>query len=338
MPSVLFGDLPLVTSEAELAAVKAENPNLDPYFVASGCCQQRRALFETLWPAFQLYADSNFLEQLSQCGKFHQRAWEMYLCNVLLDKGFSLSEGRNLNPPVPRNEGPDFVVNGSLYIECVTPTAGDANNPDALPAPIISTPETPIFVQIAGDVSHHDKLAALRIQCLSPRENLLTEDRLLLRITQAIQAKVDQHRRWQEKGWFSSATPYIIAVNTSTLEYPGDPQMPYVLKVLFGAHYQCLTYPSSSGGKSSHWQFRASVQRSSGSDVAVNLFASDALRQVNGILFSDNTVLNHLTFPDRECLLVINQFAINPIPPDFASRFSGWNARLDGENIIVEKR
>lgn len=44
MPSILFGDLPLVTSESELDAEKASHPDCDPYFIASGCIERRREL------------------------------------------------------------------------------------------------------------------------------------------------------------------------------------------------------------------------------------------------------------------------------------------------------
>lgn len=92
MPSILFGDLPLVTSESELDAEKASHPDCDPYFIASGCIERRRELFEALWPAFEPYADPNFLQELRK--HFHQRTWEMYLCNVLLQKGLPAASRR----------------------------------------------------------------------------------------------------------------------------------------------------------------------------------------------------------------------------------------------------
>ncbi|MDL2285857.1 hypothetical protein LJC24_00265 [Desulfococcaceae bacterium OttesenSCG-928-F15] len=303
MNSALFGDLPLVTSETELEDVKAANPELDPYFVASGCILERRKLFEVLWPAFKPYADPHFLSDLRK--HFHQRTWEMYLGNVLVNKGSVISSSP---------EGPDFVVNDGLYLECIAPTKGNLNNKDAVPE------------------IHYTRFGEK--PCAFP----LPEREILLRITQAIKEKADKHyNKWRKKSWFRPDLPYVIAINIGDLEHPENPKMPYVVKALFGVSHMYVEFVQGTNYSSYGWQFRNEIQRGSGSSVAVDCFMSSCLSHVSGVLFSNDTVLNHLVYTDRECLFVNNPFTENLIPLDFVSYFNGWEARREGENIILKK-
>jgi hypothetical protein len=301
---MLFGDLPLVSSEAELTALKAAHPDADPCYIASGSIKERRERFESLWPAFTPYADRNFLAELEK--HFHQRSWEMFLGNVLLQKGLPLS---------PHSDaGPDFVIGGDnpVYVECVAPTKGSTSNQDAVPEP--------------RSFGLGEELT------MQP----VPEEQILLRITQAITEKVGKYDSWRAKTWFKPDVPYIIAVNTGELNYPDNPSMQYVLKALFGASHMYLEFAPGSAYRSQGWIFRDAIQRASGSNVAVNQFAGPGLSQVSGILFSDNTVLAHTTFTDLECLLVNNPFAVNPLPDFFTACFNGWKARLDGHAALID--
>ncbi len=89
-------ELPCVENNEELEKVKQRYRKYDPYFIASGCCKERREIFDKLWSNYKSYADSHFLSQIKT--NFHQRSWEMYVGNVLLEKGLNIQ-------CVAKNEG-----------------------------------------------------------------------------------------------------------------------------------------------------------------------------------------------------------------------------------------
>lgn len=305
--SELFSDLPIVSTDDELEKVKREHSSLDPYYIASGCIAERRSHFESLWPAFAPYADSHFLKELKL--KFHQRTWEMYLCNVLLIKKLPIKSN---------DEGPDFIVLSSsgkaiLYIECIAPTKGV--NADAV-APISSTP----FGQ---------PLVLKRV----PEENII------LRITAALKEKADKYRSWAQKDWFDSRVPYVIALNVGDLEYPGNPHMPYALKAVFGIGHPYMNIDVVTQDTQHGWTERPTIERSSGSLVSTNSFLGASIDHVSGILFSDLMVLNHPGEIGTDCLFVNNPFGINPMNDGFSDLFAGWiAAQNDNGSITLRKR
>lgn len=297
----MFENLPFVATDEELDEVKRNNPSMDPYYIASGCCRERRARFEALWPKFEPYADSNFLSELKK--HFHQRTWEMYLCNVLLQKGLSLSYHRINNP--------DFIVkynsaNDSLYIECTAITKGISTNPDGVPELTYGE-----FVDVP-------------------------ENEILLRITQVIKEKSRQYCRWYNSGSIDPDIPYIIAINTGEIGRFDNPYMPYVLKALFGITYQYVCINPTESRPNNVWGSRESIQRSCGGEVAVNAFCNDALSHISGILFSDRMVLSHPNILGADCHIVNNPFAKISLSTEFINLFNSWN--VTGTTLTYTKR
>ena len=299
MSTKLFGELPLVSSNEQLTKVQEEHPLWDKSYVASGCIKERRRFFESLWNKYKPYADRHFLSQIKE--HFSQRAWEMYVANVLLEKGITIQS---------KDEGPDCIVIDNakkhiLYLECIVPERGDS--PDAVPH-FISTP--------------------------FPREPILQavpQDKIMLRITTAIKAKFDQYQRWKDKEWFNKDAPYVIAINTGSFDYPDDSNIPYVPKVLFGVGHPYF----SSDGEDEGWTFRDSIERLSGALVPVTYFMSSAFEDISGILFTNKSVGN---IGKRALLIVNNPFARNPIEEDFLNLFDKWFSDRDKENVTVAKR
>src|SRR3989338_437414 len=158
-------ELPLVETNEELEKIKGLYPRYDSYFIASGCCKERREKFDKLWIKYKPYTDKHFLNQIQT--NFHQRSWEMYIGNVLLEKGLIMQS---------KNEGPDFVIDKTAYVECVAPTKGDPAKPDSVPEMFVATTPEEIripdvlkalfgfqFMQIniktgATNFSHRDKV------------------------------------------------------------------------------------------------------------------------------------------------------------------------------------
>jgi len=294
-------ELPIVSTPEELEKVKVifPPPKYDPYFIASGCIRERREKFEKLWKNFKPYADNHFLNEIRT--NFHQRSWEMYLGNVLLEKGLSIKS---------QNEGPDFVVNDKIYIECVAPTKGDPTKPNSVPEMFVAkTPE---------GICLHD----------------VPVDRMILRITQAVKEKaLNQYGKWKFKNWFSQSTSFVIAVNTGDLEYPEDPSMPNVIKALFGFQFMQINIKT---GKTSYSR-RIEIKKSDNKSVPVNYFVSDSFSFVSGVLFSDKRVLNHPEKIGDDCIFVNNPFSSFPVDQKFAQLFKNWRVEKRNNVIILEK-
>ena len=190
-------ELPFVSTNEELEKVQAMYSEYDPYFIASGCIKERREKIDKLWQKFKPYTDKHFLEEIKK--NFHQRSWEMYIGNVLLSKGLSIKY---------KNEGPDFIVNDDIYIECVASTRGDPNKPDSVP----------------------EMYVARTLEEIQVRD--VPVDKMILRITQAIKDKELQYEKWKEKTWFNQKVSFVIAINTGDLMYPQDRSI--IRQALFG--------------------------------------------------------------------------------------------------------
>ena len=297
--SLFTTELPLVETNEELAKIKQLYPKYDSYFITSGCCKERRDKFDKLWIKYKPYADRHFLSQIQT--SFHQRSWEMYVGNVLLEKKLTIKS---------QNEGPDFVIDNIAYIECVAPTKGDPTKPDSVPEMFVATTPEEIRVQ---DVP---------------------VDKMILRITGVIKDKaLDQYENWKSKTWFNSKIPFVIAVNTGDLSYVEDPSMPNALKALFGFQFQQINVKTGA----SNFSYRDKIEKLNNEPVPVNYFINKDFSFVSGVLFSDKSVLNHPENISEDCIFVNNPFADNPVDKSFSDLFNGWFASKDDAGIHLKK-
>lgn len=296
--SIFTIELPFIETFEELEKIKQMYPEYDPYFIVSGCCKERREIFDKLWVKYKPYADSIFLPQIKT--NFHQRTWEMYFGNVLLEKGLSIRS---------KNEGPDFVIDRIAYIECVAPTKGDPAKPDSVPEMFVAT-----------------KPEEFRVESVPV-------DKMILRITQAIKDKaLDQYTKWKSKNWFDSKMPFIIAINTGDLSHVDNPNMPNVLKALFGFEFKQINIKTGASG----YSHRNEVLKTNIS-VPVNYFVSQDFDFVSGVLFSDTLVLGHPDNIGEDCFFVNNPYAINPVDESFIKYFKNWLAFKDDNGIGLKK-
>jgi len=292
-------ELPIVNTSKELEKVKAMYRNYDPYFITSGCIKERREKFEKLWKNFKPYADSHFLDEIKT--NFHQRSWEMYLGNVLLEKKLSIKS---------QDEGPDFIVNDNIYIECVAPTKGDPTKPNSVPE------------MFAAKMPEEIRVFDVPI------------DQIILRVTQGIKGKaLDQYERWKSKNWFIQSASFVIAVNTGDLEYPEDPSMPNVIKALFGFQFMQINIKT---GKISY-SHRNEIKKSNNKSVTVNYFISDSFSFVSGVLFSNKSVLNHPDNIGEDCIFVNNPFANHPVDRSLVKLFKNWSASKNDKGVSLQK-
>ncbi len=297
--SLFVTELPLVETNEELAKIKKLYPRYDPYFITSGCCEDRREKFDKLWGKYRPYADRHFLNQIKI--NFHQRSWEMYVGNVFLEKKLTIQS---------QNEGPDFVIDNIAYIECVAPTKGDPTKPDSVPEMFVATTLEEICVQ---DVP---------------------VDKIILRITGVIKDKaLDQYENWKSKKWFDSKIPFIIAINTGDLAHVEDSSMPNVLKALFGFQFLQLNIKTDS----TNFSHRDKVEKTNQELVPVNHFINKDFCFMSGVLFSNKTVLNHPENIGEDCIFVNNPFADNPVDESFTKLFKSWVATKDDTKIYLKK-
>ncbi|MDD4358300.1 MAG: hypothetical protein PHY30_00615 [Candidatus Pacebacteria bacterium] len=292
-------ELPLVETNEELEKVKQMYPKYDSYFIASGCCRERREKFDKLWKKYKPYADRHFLNQIRT--SFHQRSWEMYVGNVLLEKKLIIQS---------QNEGPDFVIDNVAYIECVAPTKGDPAKPDSVPEMFVAT-----------------KPEEFRVQDVPV-------DKMILRITQSIKDKaLDQYENWKNKNWFDSKTPFVIAVNTGDLSHIEDPGMPNVLKALFGFQFMQINVKTGA----TNFSHRNEVSKTNNEPVPVNYFTSEEFGFISGVLFSAKIVLNHSENLGDDCVFVNNPFAKNSVNESFVRLFKNWTVNKEDDKLSLKK-
>jgi len=297
--SLFFEELPNVSTNQMLDIVKAHYPAIDPYYLASACTEERKRKFDVLWKNFMPYADRHFRSQAKT--NFHQRTWEMYVGNILLEKKLTIQS---------QSEGPDFIIDKIGYIECVAPTKGNPTKPDSVPEMFVATTPEEIRVQ---DVP---------------------VDKMILRITGVIKDKaLDQYENWKSKKWFDSKIPFIIAVNTGDLSHVEDPSMPNVLKALFGFQFMQINIKTDA----TNFSHRDKVDKSNNESVPVNYFINKDFSFVSGVLFSDKSVLNHPENIGEDCIFVNNPFANNLVDQSFVKLFKNWTASKENDKISLKK-
>ncbi len=259
-----------------------EFPHLDSNYVSAGRIYKNT--IDNLWQKFEPYADNHFRNEIKN--HFYQRVWEMYMGNVLLENGLEIKS---------KNEGPDFIIPGTAYVECVAPTKGADSNADAVPEMPYSN---------------------------NPRNSRLTSisfPKITLRITQSIESKANvQYKNWEGKDWFDSTMPFIIAINTADiLEVNADIDDILIMQSLFGIHGTGFDLKTGDA----RFLIQNNITRANGSEVPVGLFNSQDYKQISGVLFSHNPVVNHLDNIGSDCTFVNNPFAANHVSKDFAKHF-----------------
>ena len=290
-------NIPLSKTNEELDKLKKQFDKYDPYYIVSGSIEERKLNFDKLWGKYKVYADKHFLSQIKY--NFHQRTWEMYLGNVLL-KNFSI---------VSNNEGPDFIIDNTIYIECIAPTKGDSDKINSVPEMTVAKSFSEMIVQN------------------------VPVDKMILRMTQCIKDKaIIQYKNWKTKKWFNKNASFIIAINTGDLgniqDYLG---IPLIIKALFGLQFLQI---NQKGKKSFSWR----NQINKGAGVPVDFFTNNDFDFISGIIFSDSCVINNFDNLGKDCVFVNNPFAVNPVDFNFIEKFKYFDAKIDEDKIEIKKK
>ena len=163
--SSLFDDaIPTVATNAALEILRAEHPDIDPYYLASASISERRQRFEALWEAFEPYADSYLLRRIKT--NFHDCSWEMYVGAMLLAHGMSLEP--------PGDEGPDIRVKSpfKMAIEAIAvdPGTGADAVPEMIMGKVQDVPERQLLLRVTGGLGSklEQHLGHLNSRIVSP--------------------------------------------------------------------------------------------------------------------------------------------------------------------------
>ncbi len=304
--SLFTTELPLVNTNEELERIKTAYPDCDAYFIASGCIKERREKFDNLWNQFKLLLDEHkskiFLSKIKQKGQFHENTWEMYM-GCVLKKYFS-----NVSTS-PKDEGIDFVLNkdktDEIFIEAVACKKGDSA--DAVPNMIVAEKSEDITAQ---DVPH---------------------DEMLLRLSSSIVYKANKYKDFIN----TENKPYVIAVNKGALEHP-DPQIPLVLKCLFGLGYEHF---KEINGQLVYngWTRREFIEKSNGEKISMIFFEKGETDFVSAVIYSPDNILNSPQNIGSDCIIIHNPKAKFLIDIKTFSFLQQWKAEYVGSGLEIKK-
>ncbi len=266
-----------ITSDEELDVIKAQYPDYDDYYVASGSIKERRESFDAMYQIYAPYADKHFLSDLKK--HFHERTWEMYIGYTLIKNGVSFTS---------TNKGPDILIEtpeGKIWIEAVVCNSGDG--PDRVPAMIYG---------VASDVP---------------------DDEMIIRMANSLDAKFKKYQKYINEDIVSVEDKLIIAVNAGIFSHVVDGDMPLILKAIFAIGFRTLSLPiDGKGPVKPGISTRNFIEKKNGSKVATTFFLEKEHASISAVLYTSRTVLNQDEPAGTNIMVVRNPIATNPLPDD----------------------
>ena len=301
---------PIVNTSEELARLQSQYPSLDRAYVALAAhakVQPFRELIESWWGDFEPYADPNFAIEFQT--NFAQRSWELYIGITLLNRGFGLG---------PNRQGqPDFEVldpatgRRLAWIEAISVEKGTG---------IDRVPDTELGKVYDAPI-----------------------DQILLRLANGLETKHKIYVSYIEKGIVKEDEPFVIAINRSELErISADPEIPLILKVLFGIGSLVVEVPISGDPavQLNHWwNSRPSVEKHSKATVDISFFRNQAYMGISAVMYCLSDIFNgpyrSNELGENVCV-VHNPLAKNLLPSDFFSFGSEWREEKEELKKIRE--
>lgn len=207
----------------------------------------------------------------------------MYLTCALLEHSSRLGYTVACMKP-----GPDVLLElkgRRIWIEAITATDGDPAKPDSVIDPDPAKP------------------------------GQIPDEKLVLRYTNAIDAKYRKYLEYVEKGIVAEKDSYVIAVNGFPLSYGwADPEIPRILKAVFPlGHLQFIFDRKTMKRVETKHQFRPAIFKSSGKDVSTAGFMSEQYAGVSGILYSRANAYMTARPLGSDFLIVHNPMAARPV-------------------------
>lgn len=222
---------------------------------------------ESLWRIYQPFASPDFQYQiLKDDDKFYSLTWELILGAKFLEKGYRLEPSIN-------DERPDLCLiweGKRIWIECCLPTGGDPSKPNSVTEP-------------PCDGEFHK---------VDPNKSVL-------RCTQVLSTKKQQHLKWIERGVCKENEPSLIAINGCNLQlkiYNGS--LPQILRALYGTGDMYAVLDSKDAKyRESGYHFNPRIDKSETEPVPTTFFLEKENSHISGVLFSRDWIRNYSSSP-----------------------------------------
>lgn len=176
---------------------------------------------------------------------------------------------------------PDFFINNEYYVECVA----------------------------CNEWTGENKVIEVAYEVLSPIDCTYHEKQLL-RITSVIDEKIKKYNNDIEKKIIDPNRPFILALNSAKLwDFQSYGDIPLILQAVIG--FQWFQY--SNKWKKNFLHRDKIIKKPTDALIGLNIFENDTFKEISGIIFCDQYVINH---PDNiwdDCIFINNPFTRNPI-------------------------
>ena len=222
---------------------------------------------ERYWRTYQPFASPDFQHQLlADDDKFYSLTWEMMLGATLLEKGYHLEHSTD-------DKRPDLclILEGKrIWIECCLPTGGDPSKPNSV-------------IETVFDGEFHD----------------VDHDKSVLRCTQALSEKKQQHLQWIAKGVCNRNDPFLIALNGLNLKLGiFNTSLPRILRALYaiGDMYAVLDCKDPEY-KQSGYHYRPTIAKSEKTSISTTFFLETENSHISGVLFSTDWIMRSSSSP-----------------------------------------
>jgi len=217
---------------------------------------------EDLWQDFRSLADKNFLKEFPE--HLHERWFEMYLTVALIRAGYEVQ------CPKP---GPDILLtvnNRRIWIEATCASAGEAGKPDSVPVRPIPRPGEPPVVT--------DR----------------PTNEMTLRITNSLDTKQKQFRKWIEKEIVDPTDVTVVAINVHGIPNAWADMTELMPRALYGHGDIQLTIDRGTSAivDQGHTHQPAITKTKTDSPVCLQPFADESLPHISAVLGSWESVVN----------------------------------------------
>lgn len=222
---------------------------------------------ESLWRIYQPFASPDFQHQiLADDDKFYSLTWEMMLGAKLLENGYRLEPSTN-------DKRPDLCLvweGKRTWIECCLPTGGDPSKPNSV-------------TTLPCDGKAHK----------------VYPDKSILRCTQVLCEKKQQHLKWIEKGVCNQNEPFLIAINGRNLKLQiFNNNLPQILRALYGTGDMYAVFDSKDAEyRDSGYHFNPSIAKSETASVPTTFFLEKGNSHITGVLFSTDWIRRYSSSP-----------------------------------------
>jgi type I restriction enzyme S subunit len=260
----------------------------------------QREICESLWVQFEPFADPEFNSDFPF--HFPSRFWEMYLGNVLLNLGHQLiAKSSGLGPDLHFK-----LKQRDIWIEAVVPTKGEGN--DAVP-----------------DFANHNRFEPL------------PEDEIILRFTNSIHAKHQQHQKYISEGLVGPNDLFIVALNGCQIpfaEFFGG--IPIIIKSVLPIGQEVVTIDTELlKVVDDRHLYRGTIVKKSGSEVSTRGFLDDEYKAISGIIYSNNAAWNFPSTLGADLLFFHNPSSNNQISMGWLE--CGLEYWVEGDQIFGKR-